>query len=115
MTWDELVAMARERLPEVEESTAYGTPALRVRGKFIGRLNGEHFNVRCEKAERDALVQQHPDWFVVTDHLRPWDYVAVVIAKVDPELCFELVEDKWRDVAPKKLLKDYEESRAGNS
>jgi len=32
--WDELVSLARE-LPEFEESTSYGRPALKVRDKFF--------------------------------------------------------------------------------
>ena len=35
--WNTVLELAR-RLPEVEEGTSYGTPALRVRGKFFARL-----------------------------------------------------------------------------
>jgi hypothetical protein len=41
MNWEDVVAIAR-RLPEVEESTSYGTPALKVKGKGFapGREGG---------------------------------------------------------------------------
>jgi hypothetical protein len=35
--WDTVLQLART-LPEVEEGLSYGTPALRVRGKFLARL-----------------------------------------------------------------------------
>jgi len=37
MNWDDVAAMGLE-LPEVEVSTSYGTPALKVRKKLIARL-----------------------------------------------------------------------------
>ena len=38
MKWDEFVKLACE-LPEVEESTSYGRPAIKVRGKFMAGYN----------------------------------------------------------------------------
>jgi hypothetical protein len=34
MTWDEVI-VAAQRLPGVEVSTSYGTPSLKVAGKFL--------------------------------------------------------------------------------
>ena len=42
--WDHVVSLAQAELPEVEVSTSYGTPALKVRKKLFARLreDSEH-------------------------------------------------------------------------
>jgi hypothetical protein len=46
-------------LPGVEEGTSYGTPAFRVRGKFLARLreDGETLVVKCDYPERDFRIE----------------------------------------------------------
>jgi hypothetical protein len=46
-------------LPGVEEGLSYGTPAFRVRGKFLARLreDGESLAVKCGFDERDLRMQ----------------------------------------------------------
>jgi hypothetical protein len=104
MTWDEIVSFARD-LPEVEEGTAYGTPALRVRGRFLGRLreDGETFVIRCDLDERPLLVEQHAELFV-TPHYEDYPMVLVSLATADPQLVRELVEDAWAERAPKRVV-----------
>ena len=58
MNWDEAIKLGHE-LPDVEVSTSYGTPALKVRGKLLTRLRPELdsvvlFSVPVE--EREALI-----------------------------------------------------------
>lgn len=47
-------------LPEVEDSTSYGTPALKVRRKLIIRLkeDGEKIVVKVDFDEREELIAQ---------------------------------------------------------
>ena len=40
MTWDEVCAIALS-FPGVEQSTSYGTPSFKVKGKFLTRLRAE--------------------------------------------------------------------------
>jgi Uncharacterized protein conserved in bacteria len=51
----EPVRRAATRLPEVEESTSYGTPSLKVRGKFLTRLkeDGETIVLRVDFDSRE--------------------------------------------------------------
>jgi hypothetical protein len=107
VTWDDVIALAMG-LPEVELGTAYGTPALRVRGKFLGRLreDGETLAIRCDIDERPLLVEKHAELFV-TPHYEDYPMVLVALPRADPDLVRELVEDAWAERAPKRVLHDW--------
>jgi hypothetical protein len=109
-SWDDVVAIGH-RLPGVEESTSYGTPALKVRGKFICRLRSDPdaLVVRViDLADREALLLGQPDVFFTTPHYDDYPIVLVRMDEVDPVQLAELVEDAWRLQAPKKLQAEYE-------
>lgn len=107
MTWDDVVRIGLE-LPEVEVGSAYGTPALRVKGAFMGRLreDGETFAVRCDMEERPLLLEAHDELFI-TPHYDAWPMVLVALPKADEQLVRELVEDAWVLKAPKTLVKRF--------
>jgi hypothetical protein len=113
MTWDDVLRLARE-LPEVEEETSYGTPALKVRGKLLARLRdeGETLVVRVDFEERLALTHSQPDTFFVTPHYEDYPFVLVRLAKADPEEIGELLAEAWLDRAPKRLAAEFERSRS---
>jgi hypothetical protein len=113
MTWDDVVALA-QRLPEVEVGTAYGTPALRVRGRFLGRLreDGETLAIRCDPDERPLLVERHGELFV-TPHYEDHPMVLVALPRADPGLVRELVEDAWSERAPKRVVQAWS-AQVGN-
>jgi hypothetical protein len=104
VTWDDVVALA-QALPEVEVGTAYGTPALRVRGRFLGRVreDGETLAIRCDIDERPLLIEKHDELFL-TPHYEDYPMVLVALPKADPELVRELVEDAWAERAPKRVV-----------
>ncbi len=59
------------KLPGVEESSSYGTPALKVKGRFMCRLRSEAegaLAIRCDFLDRQILLQADPEVFFVTDH-----------------------------------------------
>ena len=60
--WDHVVALAQAELLEVEISTSYGTPALKVRKKLFARLREDERQlvVFVDFMEREALVQASP-------------------------------------------------------
>ena len=63
MKWDRLVELGLE-LPEVEESTWYRTPALKVRGKALLRLkeDGQSVVFVLESVdEQQFLLQARPE------------------------------------------------------
>lgn len=112
MTWGDVVALAL-RLPEVEVGSAYGTPALRVRGKFMCRLreDGETLAIRCDPDERPLLLDAHPSVLFLTPHYDNAPMVLVALPRAGEELVRELVEDAWAERAPRKVLDTYRAER----
>jgi hypothetical protein len=97
------IAMA---LPGVEEGTSYGTPAFRVGGKLLARLHDsrEALVVKVGFDEREMLMEVEPEIFFITDHYRSYPMMLVRIAKVDAATLRRLLEQTWREIAPKRLL-----------
>ena len=106
MTWDDVVSLALE-LPEVSVGEAFGTPALRVRKAFMGRLpeDGETLAIRCDAEERPFLIDAHPGVLYVTARYQDWPMVLVALPHAGEELVRELVEDAWAARAPKTLVR----------
>ncbi len=102
----EPVRRAATGLPEVDESTSYGTPALKVRGKFLTRLkeDGETIVLRVDFDSRDAMMRVQPEVFYITDHYRDYPAVLVRLKAVSRAQLRELLADAWRLVAPRSLI-----------
>jgi len=114
-TWEDVVEIGT-RLPGVELGTSFRTPALRVRGKGMCRLrtNPDALVLRVlDMGERDALLQGNPDVFFSTPHYDGYPYVLVRLEAVDPVELAELLEDAWRVFAAKRVVKAWDEERAG--
>jgi hypothetical protein len=106
----EAVRLAAKALPDVVDSTSYGTPALKVRGKLLARLHqdGECFVLRADLLDREILIQSDPAVFFITDHYRDYPWILVRFLTVDPKALPDLMERAWRLVAPKSLVKKYD-------
>src|ERR687892_1648748 len=103
--WADVVAAGR-KLPEVEESTWYRTPCLRVRKKSFCRLkeDGETLVVRViDLEDKEALLRARPQRYFTTPHYDGYPYVLVRLADADERELAELLEDAWRVTAPKRL------------
>lgn len=111
--WDDVVEI-ESRLPGVEVSTSYGTPAIKVAGKLMCRLRTDPDAVVMrvvDMDDREALLQGQPDVFFTTPHYDGHAYVLVRLEHVDPVQLAELLEDAWRLRAPKRLIKAYDDER----
>ena len=107
--WDDLVAVAR-KLPEFEETTSYGRPALKVRGKFFAalRTNPDAIVVRCDLDEKPLLLDARPDVLFETPHYHGWGYMLIRLdAPIDDVR--EFLTDSWLLAAPKKLARELTE------
>jgi hypothetical protein len=114
-TWDDVVAIA-SALPEVEESTSYRTPALKVRGRGFARLRAEAEGglvLMCQLDEKEALLASGDPAFYTTPHYDGYGAILVDLEKVSREQLAELIEDAWREKAPARLRKRFDATRPG--
>jgi hypothetical protein len=115
VTFDTVRELARA-LPEVEDSTSWGDPSLKVRGKLIAlRKDEETLAIRTDFLERETLVRVAPDTFFFTDHYRNYPWVLVRLGAVEPAQLTEMLEEAWRRVAPKSLVKAFDAGQARGS
>ena len=100
-------------LPGVEEGTSYGTPAFKVGGKLLARLreDGESLVVRIGFLERELRMKADPETFYITDHYLNYPAMLVRLPRVRAAQLRELLEQAWRQVAPKRLLASAGEPR----
>jgi hypothetical protein len=96
---------AAAHLPEVEESTWYGTPALKVGGKGFARLkDAETLVVLCALDEKEMLMAADPEVFFETDHYKGWPAVLVRLKAINASQLRHRLERAWRFRAPKRLV-----------
>ena len=97
-------------MPDATEKPCFGTPGFYVRKKLFARVkeDGESIVVKVDPGEREALVQEQPDTFVVTPHYEKYAMVIIRLEHADPEELEEMIIEAWRRSAPKRLLADYD-------
>jgi hypothetical protein len=84
-------------LPGVEESTAYGSPALKVRGKLLACVPAHRsaepgsLVVRVGFDDRAELLAADPDVYYVTDHYLGYSAVLVRLSRVTPDFLRDLL------------------------
>jgi hypothetical protein len=99
------------RFPGVEEGLSWGTPGLKVRGKFMCRMrkNPDALVMRViDLEDAQALLRGQPDVFFITPHYDGYPAVLVRMDAVSREQLAELVEDAWRLQAPKRVVKAFD-------
>ena len=113
LDFDAVCELARA-FPGVELGSAYGTPALRVKGKFLCRLkeDGETLAIRCDIEERDARIAAEPKTYFITEHYRDYPAVLVRLGQISAPALRELIEQEWRRSAPKKLVAEFDRREA---
>ena len=95
-------------LPEVEVSTAYGAPSLKLRGQLMTcpALNKsaepDSIVVKVSFDQRDDLLREAPDIYYVTDHYVPYPSVLVRLSKIQPEVLRDLLRMSWEFVKAKE-------------
>ena len=91
-------------LPNVEEGTSYGTPALKVRGKLFVRLkeDGETIVLKTTYEEREELMAHDPETYFITDHYLNYPYVLVSLKDVSKDALRELVRASYKLARPGK-------------
>jgi hypothetical protein len=94
-------------LPGVEESTAYGSPALKVRGKLLACIPAhrsaepDSLVVCVDFNDRAELLAGAPDIYYVTDHYIPYESVLVRLSQINPDALRDLLEMAHKFVTQK--------------
>jgi hypothetical protein len=84
-------------LPGVEESTAYGFPALKIRGKLLACVPANRsaepgsLVVRVDFDDRAELLAAEPDVYYVTDHYAGYSAVLVRLSRVNLDVLRDLL------------------------
>jgi hypothetical protein len=106
------VRTAAAHLPEVEESTSYGTPSLKVRGKSFARLkDADTLVVMCAVEEKEMLMEVDPKVYFETDHYKGWPAVLVRLKAIRAAQLRHRIEQAWRFRAPKRLVAKFDDNR----
>ena len=111
MTVDEMRAIVLG-FPGVEEGASYGKPAFLVNKKFFTRLRREDQRLVLMDIsfdEREMLMEADPATFHFTAHYKDYPSVLARLETVDPGSLRNLLERRWRNVAPKRVVKAYDE------
>jgi hypothetical protein len=104
---------AAEGLPGIEQSTSYGTPALRVRKKSLCRIKDADMVVlMCPLEEKELLMEAAPDLYFETDHYKGWPAVLVRIHEIPLDELALRLRRAFVMQAPKSLVKAWEQREA---
>jgi hypothetical protein len=114
-TFAELKALALGlNLPAVTETTAWGHPCLKAHGKlwcwWSPYVDAAVF--KATKDEREMLLQADPDTFTLHPHYAPHNLILVRAGKIDEGWARARLTQQWRDAAPKRWLKDWDDARS---
>ncbi len=95
-------------LPGVEASTAWGAPALKVRGKLLACVPAHHsaepgsLVVRVGFDDRAELLAAAPDVYYVTDHYLNYSAVLVRLSRITPNVLRDLLGMAHKFVAARR-------------
>jgi hypothetical protein len=126
-TWDDVRSIV-DALPDVDEHTSRGHAFWRVHGKGfvwerplrdsdLGALgdaapDGSIMGARVEDLlAKEALLADDPDAFFTIPHFDGYPAVLVKLDNVSLEILEEVIVEAWLDRAPKRLAREYVESR----
>ena len=108
--FENVEAIART-LPGVEVTTAWGQPALKVRGKMFACVASHKsaepntLVVKMDFAQRDALIEEEPGTYYLKEHYIGYACVLVRLSHVHPDALRELIINAHRYVAAGKSRK----------
>jgi len=118
MDWPRYRALALSLgLPNVTDAVSWGNPNLKAHGKMWAwwSPNEDAPVFKMSKEEREFLIEVDPETFFVTDHYRPHGLVLVRPDRLDPEWAKARLVQTWREMAPKRFLKQWDVDQAAIS
>jgi hypothetical protein len=100
-------------LPGATERPHFDRPSFRVRTRIFATLppgDPPRAVLKLPREAQMALVASEPETFGLVG----WEHqgwTSVALTNVDPGELEELVEEAWRQVAPKRVLAEYDRRR----
>jgi len=107
-------------LPDVEEDTYYGKPALMIRGQMFACLAShssaepDTLVVRLEFAQRDELLEAKPETYYLTDHYVGYPCVLVRLGRIRQDELRGLLLMAWRFMSAAKAPRSRRPPRKGS-
>lgn len=99
ITYDSVCKMALS-FPHVEESTSYGTPALKVKKKLFVRWRNEvdpdTIVLKMPFEQREELMAADAETYFITDHYLKYPWVLVRLSKLHPDALRDLLQIGYR-------------------
>jgi hypothetical protein len=99
-----------EQLPGVTEKLCFETPAFYVNDKLFARLKEDGETLAINTEEREKWMEADPETFFITDHYLKSKYMLINLSSVKQATLKLLLTRAWKNRAPKKLLKTFEEN-----
>jgi hypothetical protein len=96
------------RLPDVQESKAWGSPALKARGQWLAVIpthksaEPNSLAVRVDFERRTELLESAPDIYYLKDHYENYPVVLVRLARISREALEGLLRMAWQVATTKK-------------
>jgi hypothetical protein len=101
--------------PEANEKPSYGKPSFFVAKKFFTRYRAQDnslvFIVESMDT-RDMMLELDPKTYFITDHYKDYPSVLVRMERITPDELKLMLERRWRQIAPKKLVKAMDEKQS---
>jgi hypothetical protein len=107
LSFDTARDIARE-LPGVEESTAYGSPALKVGGKLMACIpthrsaDPDSLAVSVDFMRREELLAEAPEIYYAPEHYVNYPIVLVRLSRIRREALEGLLRGAWTFATAKK-------------
>jgi hypothetical protein len=115
MTVNEMREIALS-FPGSVEGTSYGQPSFLVNKKFFTRLRRDDASLVLLEVsfdEREMLIEAEPQTFHFTAHYKDYPSVLARLESLHPGSFRAFLERRWRKIAPKKLVKEWDAARTG--
>ncbi|HWA30239.1 MAG TPA: MmcQ/YjbR family DNA-binding protein [Rhizomicrobium sp.] len=99
--------------PEANEKPSYGKPSFFIAKKFFTRYRKDDNSlvfIVADMPTRDMMLELDPKTYFITDHYRDYPSVLVRMERITPDELKLMLERRWRQIAPKKLVKEVDES-----
>jgi hypothetical protein len=107
LTFAQVEAIGRN-LPDVEVTTSWGQPTLKVRSRILACMASHKsaepnsLVVMMDFAARDALIEDDPGTYYLKDHYLNYPCVLVRLARAHPDAVRDLLVGAHRYVSAKR-------------